>query len=104
MASLGPQEAASLSRARSAERGERGAGHEPAGVPEPHLIGHEHEDGAGLRPFAQPEEPLGEGRPVGGCSLPNDEERAPAWEEQGGVLGRSPVPPQTYGIGDVGDG
>ena len=51
--------------------GRGSAREQPAGVAQPRLVGHEHEDCAGDRPFPQPPYALGEARPVGGESLPD---------------------------------
>ena len=86
------------------EAGNGSAGEHPAGVSQPHLVGHEHEDGAGERAVAQPPHPVGEGRPVGGEAPAHDAHGAPVRQRHGGVQGAGPEPAEAYGVGDAGDG
>ena len=81
-----------------------GGGERPARVPEPHVVGHEDERRSRHRPVAQPPEPLGEARPVGGEPLPDDADRLPIGKSHGGVQGRGPVPAEPDGECDVRDG
>ena len=85
------------------EGGNVGGRKEPAGVPEPHVVGHEDEEGAGHRPLAQPPEPLGEARPVGGEPLPDDAQGPPVGEGHGGVQRQGAVPAEPDGEGDAGE-
>ena len=80
------------------------AGERPAGVPQPHLVGHEHEDGSGKRSLSQPPEPLRKPRPVRREPLPDDAESSSITECHRGVEGRGPVPAQSYGAALCGDG
>ena len=84
--------------------GNGGAGQRPADVPEPHVVGHQHEDRSGERPLAQPPHPVGKAGPVGGEPLPDDADGAAAGKLDGGVQGRGPVPPEPYGVCNAGDG
>ena len=86
------------------QRVDRGAGQQPAGVPEPHLVGREDEDGPGQRPLAQPPQALGKGRAVGGGSLPHHAQGPAAGQQQGGVQGRGPVQAQSHRAVGAGDG
>ena len=81
-----------------------GGREEPAGVPEPHVVGHEDEERSGEGPVAQPPEPLGEARPVGGESLPDDPDGPAVRQRHGGVHRHGPVPAEPDGVGDVGEG
>ena len=57
---------------QSEERLGGGLGEPPAGVAQPHLVGREQQDAAGLRPLGEPPETLGEARPIGGRPLPDN--------------------------------
>ena len=72
-------------------------GQRSSGVPQPHLVGHEHEDGSRKRPFAEPVETLCEPRPVRREPLPDHAEGPAVGELDGGVQGRGPVPAQPDG-------
>ena len=102
-----PYPVARFGQDRLALQGEQGrdlGGREqPAGVPEPHLVGHEDEHRSGHGLVAQPPEPLGEAGPVGGASLPDDADRLPIGKRHGGVHPHGAVPAEAYGEGDVGE-
>ena len=93
---------------RKAFHGEQGrnvgGGEQPSGVPEPHLVGHEDQHRFGHRPVAQPPEPPGEARPVGGQSLPDDADGPPVGKGHGGVEGDGAVPAEPDGECQAGDG
>ena len=78
---------------------ERRSRQKPAGVAQPHLVGHQQEHGGGLRPLPEPPEPLGEAGAVGGRSLPYDGDYAPVGEGYGGVHRHGAVPPEAEGVG-----
>ena len=102
-----PYPVARFGQDRLALQGEQGrdlGGREqPAGVPEPHVVGHEDEHRSGHRLVAQPPEPLGEAGPVGGASLPDDADHLPIGKRHGGVQPHGTVPAEAYGEGDVGE-
>ena len=81
-----------------------GGGEQPAGVPEPHVVGHEDEHRSGQRPVAHLPEPPGEARPVGGESLPDDADGLPIGKRHGGIQGYGPVPAEPQGVCDARDG
>ena len=93
---------------RKAFHGEQGrnvgGGEQPSGVPEPHLVCHEDQHRSGHRPVAQPPEPPGEARPVGGQSLPDDADGPPVGQRHGGVEGDGAVPAEPDGERQAGDG
>ena len=78
-------------------------GHQAAGVSQAHLVGGEQQDRARPRPLAQPPEPLGEGRAVGGVALPHDGHRAPVREREGRIHGHGAVPAEADRVVKVGD-
>ena len=102
-----PYPVARFGQDRLALQGEQGrdlGGREqPAGMPAPHVVGHEDEHRSGHRLVAQPPEPLSEARPVGGASLPDDADRLSIGKRHGGVHPHGPVPAEVYGKGDVGE-
>ena len=73
-------------------------------MPEAHVVGHEDEERSGEGQVAQPPEPLGEARPVGGESLPDDPYGPAVRQRYGGVHRDGPVPAEPDGVGDVGEG
>ena len=73
-------------------------------MPEPHVVGHEHEHDSGHRLVAHPPDALGEARPVGCESLPDDAHGLSVRQGDGGVQGHGPVPAEVDGECDVGDG
>ena len=75
-----------------------------AGVPQPHLVGHEHERSSGKRPFTEPIETFREPRPVRREPLPDDAKGPAVGKLDGGVQGRGPVPAQPDGSRLGGDG
>ena len=77
-------------------------GQQPAGVPEAHLVGDENQDQAGQRSLAQPPDPLGETGAVGGASLAQDAQGAPAGKGHCGVQRQGPVPAEPEGMVQVG--
>ena len=78
-----------------------GLGEPPAGVAQPHLVGREQQDAAGLRPLGEPPEALGEARPIGGRPLPDDGYGASSGEGHGGVHRHGSIPLEADGIGRV---
>ena len=103
-----PHPVAGGSRGRVAldgeDRGGLRSGQQPAGVAQPGLVGDDQEDAAEARPLFEPPEPLGEARTVGGVSLPDDGDGAPSGEGDGGVHRHGPVPAESDGVVEVGDG
>ena len=99
-----PAPARTASRSRANRAGASVVESSPAGVPEPHVVGHEDERRSRHRPVAQPPEPICESRPVGGEPLPDDADRLPIGKCHGGVQGRGPVPAEPDGECDVRDG
>ena len=79
----------------------RGLGEQPAGVAQPHLVRHKHENCSGKRPLSQPPEPLGESRPVGRGSLPDDTDGPSVGKDDGGVHRHGAVPAEADGMGQV---
>ena len=73
------------------EGGDGGADEGAPGVSQPDLVGDDDEDGAGERPLAEPPQPLGEGRAVGGVSLPDDADAPLSGEGHGSVQGSGAV-------------
>ena len=77
---------------------------QPAGVPQPHLVGREQEHGSGMGTLLQPPEPLGKARPVSGAARPDHAQGSTIGQGDGGVQGRGPVPAQPSRAALGGDG
>ena len=79
------------------EGGDGGADEGAPGVSQPDLVGDDDEHGAGDRPPAEPPQPLGEGRAVGGVSLPDDADAPLSGDSHGCVQGSGAVQTQPQG-------